>query len=112
MADYGPRAPHGPDMSDSKNGAEMDVHEKTAFDSLLRPADSYSPEVVYWADMPLLQRIRYVGSYDAQEAKRELGSIGSMMKADLLAPIGYYFKNMVLPGAGLGLEGLVCLSLI
>lgn len=53
MADYGPRAPHGPDMSNEKHGVEMDVHEKTAFDSLLRPADSYSPEGVYWADMPL-----------------------------------------------------------
>ena len=108
MADYGPRAPHGPDMSNGKHDTGMDVHEKTAFDSLLHPADSYGPEGVYWADMPLLQRIRYVGSYDAQEAKRELGLIGSMMKADLLSPIGYYFKNMVLPGAGLGLEGLAC----
>src|SRR5699024_8779096 len=68
MADYGPRAPHGPDMSNGKHDTEMDVHEKTAFDSLLRPADSYSPEGVYWTDMPQRQRIRYVGSYNAQEA--------------------------------------------
>ena len=42
---------------------------------------------------------------DIQEAKRELGLIGDMIKKDPLSPIGYYFKNMVLPGAGLGLEG-------
>ena len=39
------------------------------------------------------------------EAKRELSGIWEMTKADPLSPISYYFRNMVLPGAGLGLEG-------
>jgi hypothetical protein len=84
---------------------DMDVHEKEAFNALIRPDDSYTPEGVYWADLPLAKRIGFVGSYDAKEAKRELGLIGDMIKKDPLSPIGYYFKNMVLPGAGLGLEG-------
>ena len=42
---------------------------------------------------------------DAQEAKRELGEIGKMMKEDPLSPVGWYFRHAVLPGGGLGLEG-------
>jgi hypothetical protein len=44
---------------------------------------------------------------DNAEAKKELGTIWSMIKEDPLSPISWYFKNAVLPGAGLGLEGYV-----
>lgn len=112
MADFGLRAPHGPDMSGTHNPLEdMDAHEKGAFDQLIRPEDSYSPEGVYWADMPLMQKVKFVGSYDAGEAKRELNGIWDMMKEDPLSPISHYFRNMVLPGAGLGLEGYVLFSI-
>lgn len=108
MADYGPRAPHGPDMTGTHEPLEeMDLNEKDAFDRLIRPDDSYTPDGVYWADLNIFQRIKFVSSYDAGEAKRELSSIWDMIKQDPLSPISYYFKNMVLPGAGLGLEGLV-----
>jgi hypothetical protein len=108
MADAGPNPPHGPDMTGTHPPFEdMDVHEKDAFDKLIRPDDSFTPEGVYWADLPVWKRIGFVTSYDAGEARRELGNIWQMMKADPLSPVSYYFKNMVLPGAGLGLEGFV-----
>ncbi|RJE18120.1 MFS phosphate transporter [Aspergillus sclerotialis] len=93
------------DYSQHGLNVEMDAHEEAAVNALIRPDDIYSPEGIYWADLPLFERIRYVSSYDSKEARRELGLIGRMLKADPLSPIGYYFKNMVLPGAGLGLEG-------
>lgn len=87
---------------------EMNLNEKEIFDYLLHPDDSYTSEGVYWADLPLAKRAKFVGNYDAKEAGRELSSIGRMMKADPLSPVGYYFRNMVIPGAGLGLEGFAC----
>lgn len=106
MTDYGPAAPHGPDMDGTHEPfVEMHVHEKDAFDRLIRPDDSYTPEGVYWADLPIHKRVAFVTSYDAGEAKREFGVFWDMFKADPLSPVSYYFKNMVLPGAGLGLEG-------
>ncbi|KAJ5666935.1 hypothetical protein N7462_011344 [Penicillium macrosclerotiorum] len=112
MADFGPRAPHGPDMSGTHNPLEdMDMNEKGAFDRLIRPDDSYTLDGVYWADLPLAQKVKFVSSYDAQETKRELSGIWSMIKEDPLSPISYYFRNMVLPGAGLGLEGYVLFSI-
>ena len=108
IQDYGPAAPHGPDM----DGTHDPIHtltdnERQIFDYLIKPDDSYGSNGVYWADMPLMQRIRFVSSYDAGEAGRELHNIWQMAKVDPLEPIRYYFKNMVLPGAGLGLEGQV-----
>lgn len=89
----------------------MDINEKGAFDALIRPEDSYTAEGTYWADLPLFKKIGFVSSYDSRETKRELGSIWQMIKNDPLSPVSYYFRNMVLPGAGLGLEGYVLLVL-
>lgn len=86
---------------------EMILNEKEIFDYLIHPDDTYTSEGVYWADLPLAKRIAFVGRYDAKEAGRELRTIGRMAKADPLSPVSYYFKNMVVPGAGLGLEGSV-----
>ena len=86
-------------------------NERQIFDYLLRPDDSYDSNGVYWADMPLSKRVHFVSSYDAKEANRELSSIGKMMKKDPLSPVGAYFRNMVIPGAGLGLEGYVLFSI-
>ena len=35
----------------------------------------------------------------------QLKAIGRMIKADPLSPLGYYVRNMVIPGMGLLLEG-------
>ena len=83
----------------------MTENEKQIFDYLIKPDDSYNESGVYWADLGIFQRIKFVSSYDAGEARRELGSIWAMAKKDPLAPLGYYMRNMVIPGAGLGLEG-------
>lgn len=86
---------------------EMEVHEKAAFDEIIRPADAYTPNGTYWADLPIGQRINFCVNQDGSEAKKEFAWLWDMFKADPLSPISYYFKNAVLPGAGLGLEGYV-----
>lgn len=84
---------------------DMEVHEKEAFRQLIWPEDSYTAEGTYWADLPLGKRIGWCLSQDSAEASKEFSWLWNMFKSDPLAPIGYYFKNFVLPGAGLGLEG-------
>ena len=90
---------------------EISANERQIFDYLLRPDDLYDQNGTYWADLPFGKRISFVSSYDRKEAARELGNIGKMMKKDPLSPIPWYLKNMVLPGAGLGLEGYVLFSI-
>lgn len=109
MRDYGLAAPHGPNMSGqhvaTANIEDMSNAESSVFRSLLYPDDSYDENGTYWADMNISQRIKFVHKVDAAEAKKELKAIGSMMKEDPLSPVGYYFRNMVIPGMGLLLEG-------
>jgi hypothetical protein len=80
----------------------MSLNEKAIFDYLLNRSDSYNEDGVYWADLPILKRMKFVGKSDAKEAARELGSIWRMFKADSLEPMQYFFRKMVLSGAGLG----------
>lgn len=83
----------------------MNSEEKVLFDKLLLPADSYDSNGVYWADLPLWRRIKFVNNVDSAETKKELSTTWTMFKSDPLSPLCYYFKNMVIPGAGLLLEG-------
>lgn len=111
MRDYGIAAPHGPNMGGDHVATadilinSMNKDESEVFKSLLLPDDSYDETGTYWADMPIWRRIKFVNKVDSQEAKKELKSIGRMIKNDPLSPIGYYMRNMVIPGAGLLLEG-------
>jgi MFS family permease len=96
--------------------ATQDVHgmnpnEAGVFKTILHPDDIYDENGVYWADMPLGQRIKFINKVDSAEAKKETTSILQMIKADPLSPVGYYTKNMVIPGAGLLLEGYVLFSI-
>lgn len=110
--DYGLAAPHGPDMDGTHDPLQsMNLNEKQIFDYLLKPDDSYNQEGVYWADLPIMKRIGFVNKVNNAETAKELSTIGSMIKRDPLSPIAYYFRNMVLPGAGLGLEGYVLFSI-
>lgn len=114
--DYGLAAPHGPDMTGTHPSLinptfEMTQNEKDIFRYLLKPDDSYTPEGVYWADLPYAQRAKFVLETDQQESRRELTSIWAMIKDDPASPLSYYFHNMVLPGAGLLLEGYVLFSI-
>lgn len=83
----------------------MSEKEESVFHALLHPDDIYDENGTYWADMPLGQRLKFVTKVDGEEARKETTSILRMFKEDPLSPFGYYLKNMVLPGAGLGLEG-------
>lgn len=83
----------------------MDDNERQIFDYLIKPDDSYTSDGIYWADLPLTKRIGFVTAYDGKEAGRELTNIGAMFRRDPLEPFRYYIRNMVIPGAGLGLEG-------
>lgn len=106
--------PHGPDTGDDHYSfpANRDPeNERQIFSYLLKPDDSYTPEGVYWADLPLAQRARFTVGTDNKEAAKELKTIGQMVKKDPLSPVGWYFRNAVLPGAGLGLEGYVLFSI-
>jgi hypothetical protein len=72
---------------------------------VIRPDDLYTAEGTSGADLPFSQRVKFINKVDNAEAKKELSAIGAMMKKDPLSPVGWYFRNAVLPGAGLGLEG-------
>ncbi|KAJ5198786.1 uncharacterized protein N7498_007903 [Penicillium cinerascens] len=97
--------------SDHASSEDMETHEKEAFDQLIYPADSYTAEGTYWADLPFGSRISWCISQDGAELNKELAWLWGMFKADPLSPISYYFKNFLLPGAGLGLEGYVLFSI-
>ncbi|KAJ5280588.1 hypothetical protein N7478_005960 [Penicillium angulare] len=90
---------------------EMEINEKAAFDEIIRPADSYTPDGQYWADLPVGQRIGFCMRQDRDEMKKERQWLWEMIKEDPLSPISYYFRNFILPGAGLGLEGYVLFSI-
>lgn len=101
-------APHGPETGDSHAhypAAHNPENERQIFSYLLHPDDSYNAQGEYWADLPLMKRVSFVNSVNNAEAVKELKQIGAMMKKDPLSPVGWYFRNAVLPGAGLGLEG-------
>jgi hypothetical protein len=103
-------APHGPETGDDHAhypNTHTAENEKAIFAYLLHPDDTYTPEGVYWADLPLGKRISFVNKVNNAETAKELKAIGAMAWKDPLAPVGWYFKNAVLPGAGLGLEGYV-----
>jgi MFS family permease len=116
IIDYGPAAPHGPDMTGHNPALVapefgMTDNEKQIFDYLLKPDDSYNEEGIYWADMPWFKRFGFVRKVNAAEAKKEFNAFWQMFKKDPLSPVGFYMRNMVIPGAGLGLEGYVLFSI-
>ena len=109
MRDYGLAAPHGPNMGGqhvaTADLTDMSANESSVFRSLLLPDDSYDENGTYWADMKIGHKINFIRKVDNAEAAKELKAIGRMIKADPLSPVGYYFRNMVIPGMGLLLEG-------
>ncbi|KAK4560823.1 hypothetical protein LTR86_005403 [Recurvomyces mirabilis] len=115
MRDYGLAAPHGPNMTGqhvaTADIVDMSHGESSVFRSLLLPDDSYDANGTYWADMGIGRRIGFVTKVNNAEAAAELKSIGRMIKADPLSPFSYYARNMIIPGAGLLLEGYVLFSI-
>ncbi|KAK3691632.1 hypothetical protein LTR37_018511 [Vermiconidia calcicola] len=96
MGDYRMGAPCGPNSSGRRVAfadlGGMSYHEASAF------------------HLPIAKRFRFVNKVNNAEAKKELKSIGRMIKADPLSPVGYYVRNMVILGMGLLLEGYVLFS--
>ncbi|KAI0196862.1 major facilitator superfamily domain-containing protein [Astrocystis sublimbata] len=86
-------------------------YERQIFSHLLQPDDSYTPEGVYWADLPFSQRFKFVNKVSSEESKSEMRAVWAMFKKDPLSPLSWYFRNSVLPGAGLLLEGYVLFSI-
>lgn len=109
MREYGLAAPHGPNMTGhhvaTADIPDMSDNEASVFRSLLLPDDSYDENGTYWADMPVGKRIAFINKVNNAEAKSELKTIGRMIKKDPLSPVSFYFRNMVIPGMGLLLEG-------
>lgn len=106
--------PHGPETGQEHEDYPREhttEYERQIFGHVTRPDDSYTPEGTYWADLPFWQRVSFVSKVDRDEAAKELKATGEMMKKDPLSPLGWYFRNAVLPGAGLGLEGYVLFSI-
>jgi len=86
------------------------LSEKSELDILshvLYPDDSYTPDFVYWADLPLKQKVRFVLNVDKTEIAKEWAATKALFKRSKFGPLAWYFNNGILPGAGLGLEGLV-----
>ncbi|KAK8114727.1 hypothetical protein PG999_006796 [Apiospora kogelbergensis] len=107
--------PHGPATGNEHDhyphGAPATDHEKAIFKHLTHPDDSYTDDGVYWADLPFWKRYSFVRKVDHDEAMTEWRTVCSMFKRDPLSPVSWYFRNAVLPGAGLGLEGYVLFSI-
>jgi hypothetical protein len=97
---------------DQQHPAAADVPDRGISDkeanvlkAVIYPDDIYTEDGTYWADLPIYKRIVFVSKVDGQDIMSELREIGRMFLRDPLSPISYYFKNMVIPGAGLLLEG-------
>lgn len=108
--------PHGPEGSDSDADVDpqfqtLSAAERRIFSHVTRPDDSYTPDGVYWADLPFMKRLRFVSKVDKDAAAQELRTTKEMIKKDPLSPLGWYFRHAVIPGAGLGLEGYVLFSI-
>ncbi|KAK9371471.1 uncharacterized protein V1513DRAFT_428524 [Lipomyces chichibuensis] len=100
------------DDSEISDGAALDSKdEKAIFSYLLHPDDSYDENGTYWADMKFGQKVSFITKVDNAEAKRELGNLWTMFKNDPLSPVSWYFRDCVIPGLGLGLEGYVLFSI-
>lgn len=77
---------------------------------IIYPDDSYL-NGVYWADLPRLQRWKWINNQQNTEARREFGQVWRMFKHDPLEPIRAYFRTYVVNGLGLFVEGYVLFSI-
>jgi hypothetical protein len=105
---HGPPGDHDSDDFPIQHGTE---DEQRIFSHVTRPDDSYTQDGVYWADLPWMQRVKFVSQVDRAATAKELRTVGAMVKKDPLSPVSWYFRHAVIPGAGLGLEGYVLFSI-
>lgn len=88
----------------------LSAHAAERLDKILYPSDSFTRDKQYWADLPRKQRVRWVNVQNGTEAKRELGIVWRMFKQDPLSPLTAYFRNYVITGLGLFVEGYTLFS--
>lgn len=111
-ADYPPLSHTIPGPSGVAGAAEYTTEqEKAIFAYLTHPDDSFTADGTYWADLPLPQRVKFLASVGGQETAKEARAAWRMFVNDPLSPLGWYFREAVVPGAGLLLEGYVLFSI-
>lgn len=101
--------PSGSDIAPQNISARNDS-ATAALNELLYPADSYTQDRIYWADLAWAEKVEWVTQQSNAEARRELGVIGYMFKKDPLSPLSTYTSNYVVTGMGLFVEGYVLFS--
>lgn len=112
MLDTGSDRPSsGPEPKQELGSREMSENELIAFNRVLKPDDIYDRQGTYWSDLPIGKRFAFVNKVNNEEARREAGIVWRMFKNDPLSPFGAYFRNYIIPGLGLGLEGYVLFSI-
>lgn len=91
--------------------APSEKDEKAIFAHLLRPVDSYNESGIYWADMPLKEKLKFNHKVESGEVKRESKLVWNMFKKDPLSPLRSFFRLYVMSGLGMLLEGYVLFSI-
>ena len=100
-------SPNRPQNDDSTTRSLSEKTELEILSPVLYPDDSYTPDFVYWADLPLRQKVSFVLNVDKTEVAKEWAATKALFKRSKFGPVAWYFNNGILPGAGLGLEGCV-----
>ncbi|PHH68486.1 hypothetical protein CDD80_7474 [Ophiocordyceps camponoti-rufipedis] len=101
----------GPPTDSDSDDCGLSPDERRIFSHVTRPDDCYTPEGIYWADLPWADRFAFVSRVDLDADIQELRSFASMAKKNPFSPLLWYVRNAVIPGAGLGLEGYVLFSI-
>ncbi|GAA5975570.1 hypothetical protein JCM11641_003537 [Rhodosporidiobolus odoratus] len=98
---------NSPASSQMAQGENLDhlIHEA------LYPADSYTQDGTYWADLPKQERWAFINKQSNEEARREFKMVWEMFKADPASPFRAYWNKYVLVGMGLFVEGYVLFSI-
>jgi len=109
---YAPESSAYPYEKPMNGGASagLSPEAENAFHEILYPSDSYNANGVYWADMPLRERLSFVNNQSNAEARRELGLIWSMMKRDPLSVVKAYYNRYIINGLGMFVEGYTLFS--
>ncbi len=92
----------------SAMGSSRANHEHL-LDDVVAPDDSYL-NGIYWADLPLGQRVKWVNAKWNEETAREFKLVMASFRRDPLQPIRDYFSNYVVKGMGLFVEGYTLFS--
>ena len=99
-----------PKYEPGATGMELSPEVESAFRGILYPEDSFNSSGTYWADLPFREQWKFVQRTQNKEARRELGVMWRMFKADPFSLIREYFATYVLNGMGMFVEGYTLFS--